>query len=142
MNIFKYELPNNCPDILVKEDGLESGEYSICYYRITKCSPADDSDFIPQLLLAEFSQRRKKIERENNLSLLCQMASISILKKEEDAIKLIRKFKNIGKYIYKGVIMEEHGLIIVTPSGNCPAHCSFYAYVGIDEKNIFTQKAS
>lgn len=137
---FKYELPEDCPEILIKEKGHQEGEYDILYFRICRHSPAEENDFIPHLFLASFSSRKKKIEEDNDCYLLCQSASVSLLQSKQDAVNLMKKFRKIGNYIYKGVLQRKHGLVLVTPSSNCPSHCSFFVYINVDEKHIFNKK--
>ncbi len=139
VKLFKYQLPVDCPNNLIKEKELKEGRYGIFYFRVTQNCPTGVKDFVPQLFLDEFARRKEKLEEENRFPELCQMASISILQSESDAIKLMQKFKKIGKYVYKGVILKAHGLILTTPSSHFPTHCSYFAYMEIDEKSIFNQ---
>lgn len=139
MSLFKYELPSDCPKILINED-FQEGDYNIFYFRISQNCPIKEDDVLPQLFMKKFKGRRKKLEKEKKFSALCQMSSLSVLQNKSDAINLMQKFKNIGKYIYKGIVNKEHGLILITPSNNCPTHCSFYSYIEINELNIFNQK--
>lgn len=139
-NSFKYDLSPNCPQIFIKKRGLHESEYSIFYFRVTKNSPPNDKDFVPQLFLSEFDWRKKKLEKEEKFAELCQMASISILPSESEANRLMRKFKNIGKYIYKGIVSKKDGLLLGSPSFHFPNHCSFYSYAEINEQNIFAER--
>jgi len=140
IDIFKYGLSPNCPQIFIQQGDLHESEYSIFYFRVTKNSPPNDKDFVPQLFLSEFNSRKKKFEKEEKFAELCQMASISILPSEKEANKLMRKFKNIGKYIYKGIVLKTHGLLLDSPSSSFPSHCSFYSYAEINEQTIFAER--
>lgn len=136
---FKYALPYDCPKSIISAKQLNEGTYGIEYFRIAKESPPSEEDFLPQFFQSRCSRKVEKMEKESDRSNLCQMASVSLLKTEDDAIKLIRKFKNIGKYIFCGIISKDDGLIIISPSRDFPSHCSFFVYTGVDESRIFNR---
>jgi len=136
---FKYALPNGCPESLIKAKGLKEGEYGVEYFRISKNSPPNEEDFIHLFFLARCSNKVNNMKKNNDCSGLCQMASASILKTEDDAKRLIGKFKKMGKYIFCGIITKNDGLILDTPSNDSPSHCSFFVYTDVNENEIFKQ---
>jgi hypothetical protein len=137
--IFKYTLPDSCPESFINDKGLNVGEYGVEYFRISKESPPDEEDFIPLFFLPRCSHRVKEKMQKNDYPGLCQMASTSILKTKEDAIRLTRKFKKMGKYIFCGIITNDDGLILVSPSKDSPNHCSFFVYIDANESRIFAK---
>lgn len=137
--IFQYALPEGCPRSFIDHKNLKEGVYDAEYFRISKNSPPCKEDFIPQFFLARCKERVGKFKRDNDHPSLCQMASASLLKTEDDAIRLIKKFKNIGSYIFCGVISKSDGLILVSPSKDFPSHCSFFVYLDVNEKTIFAK---
>lgn len=135
---FKYALPENCPKSFINAKQLNAGAYGVKYFRIAKEHPPNEADFIPQFFLPRCSEKVQKMKREGDYAGLCQMASASLLKTENDAMKLINKFKKMGKYIFHGVISHNDGLIMSSPSRDFPSHCSFFVYAGVDENRIFS----
>lgn len=135
---FKYELPENCPESFINAKQLNEGEYGIAYFRIAKEAPPNEEDFVPQFFQARYNVRVEKLKKENDYPGLCQMISASLLKTEHDAIRLIKKFKKLGNYIFRGMVAKTDGLIVVSPSRDFPSHCSFFVYTGVDESRILS----
>lgn len=135
---YKYELPAECPKKMFSA-GYEEGEYGLDYFRITKNNPPAEEDFVPHYFLRRKRGLRKKLEKSGKVIDLCRMAGLSVLQNQNEAIRLMKKYPQLGRYIWKGTIKEEHGLLLRTSSKEWPSHYTFYACKGIKEKSIFNE---
>ena|GEM_PF-6136955 len=122
---FKNDLPENCPDRDIK-----SIEEDRLFYRVSKNTPPTEDDFIPL-----WFSRKMASDKE------CMAKGISVSEDIDDAKRLIKMFKNMGKYIYGGIIIyKKDGIVSLTPNYKNPSHRTWYPYHDTNEINIFKIK--
>ena len=132
MKKFKYPVIDSCPDKYLKYNADSS-----YYYRITKNNPPENSDFLPQYMDKKFQKRRKSCEKKKDNYCLCLMCGLSLFKNEEEAKLMMKRFPNMGRFLFKGYIKMEYGVLKASPSKEKPSHHTWYPFDGVDEKNIF-----
>jgi len=135
MKRFKYPVIEGCPEKYLKENVDKDG----FYFRITKNNPPENADFIPHYISQERVHilMKKNYEKKNDYRHLCLMCGLSLFRNEREAILLMKRYPKLGRYLFKGYIKIEYGVLKASPNRERPSHHTWYPFEGVDEKDIF-----
>lgn len=119
-----YEIPEDCLSSIHGDIPEED-----CY-RITRNAPPTQADFCPQLFMVP-PMERAVMEP-------CQYCGASVFTDPKRAIKQMKRFKNLGKYLFSGHIQGDiHGPLSSTTA---EYHFNWFQYKAVDPIIIFTEK--
>ncbi|MBU1504344.1 hypothetical protein KKC34_12330 [bacterium] len=129
MQVFKNDLPDDCPE----------GKYKTCDfdfngYHITKSFPPCSKDFETQV--------QKNLKKgKNPPKQLCKASGLSVLKDITDVVNIADTFPENGKYILKGIVRYNlDGVVKQTPHETIrPSHHTWYPFKGVDESEVFKE---
>ncbi len=128
--VFKYALPENCPEIL---------QNTLCedknLYRLVSSFPPGEEDFKPRAIMKGMISKSQKM---SNIQ-YCKEYGISVFMNVEDIktmLKSLQKKKSL--YIVCGTLKyPEHGIVKITPPKNKPtSHCDWFPYENVHETEI------
>lgn len=136
MKKFKYPIIEGCPDKYLRENADES-----YYFRITKNNPPTEEDFIPLYVSNEnYAKKRKEsCEKKKDNKCLCLMCGLSLFKKKEEAKFMMNRYPRLGRFLFRGYIKMEYGVLKASPNRDNPSHHTWYPFEGTSEMDIFIE---
>ena len=116
---YEHELPDGCPPAdAVDSDGS--------FYATHRNDPPGDDDFRTAAERGAFP-RGDACERHGN----------SIMERVEDALHLCRLHPDLHRYVSRGQLQPDYGVVSITPTKRFPSHHTFWRYKGVSMHDLF-----